>query len=67
MFDVFPAEQEAEVAVCGDSVHDKLSVATRKVTEPVGVPLKSEETSAVREVTEIADGARDTASVPDAN
>jgi len=43
---------------------------TRNVTEPVGVPLKAEETIAVRdvneEVNEIAAGARDTVSVPDA-
>jgi hypothetical protein len=41
-------------------------VSTRKLIEPVGLPLNSEETVAVSDVNEIVAGARETLSVPGA-
>jgi len=58
---------EVEPVVGVGRAQEYVPLATRKVTEPVGVPPNSEETVAVREFNEIAVVARDTVSVPGTN
>jgi hypothetical protein len=67
MFGLALAAQEAESTVRLDRVQEYVLVPTTKVTEPVGAPLNSAETVAVRDFNEITVVACDTVSVPGTN